>query len=70
MQLKIPRGRLNAWPIELGNLLCTAWLLLPVSVTVQSLGIDDDFMFQQDNANCHTARYTKEYGCKSENYAS
>ena len=32
---------------------------LPVSV--RSLGLEDDYIFQQDNASCHSAKYTKNW---------
>ena len=32
---------------------------LPASV--YSLGLEDDLIFQQDNASCHSAKYTKDW---------
>ena len=47
------------WPMWAKDYVSLLRGALPASV--RSLGLEDDLIFQQDNASCHSAKYTKDW---------
>ena len=55
----VGRAEVGHWPMCAKD--CVSLLRGALPASVCSLGLEDDLIFQQDNASCHSAKYTKDW---------